>query len=163
MCLWKCAKHLLNASIRLRLISLGTFISTDIGVAIYGRYVKEEQSRVSYSGTSTSIIRLLKAFINLFPFFGEAHFFGALVGFLIGVNTLRNLKMRRWEIILGITNHWASKTHLLTFLTILLGWVFLVLYALGMGFAILFNLLNHEYFVNPQDPDRCKFQQQQDL
>lgn len=65
-----------------------------------------------------------------------AHFFGALVGFLIGVNTLRNLKMRRWEIIIG--------------------WVFLVIYALGMGFAILFNILNTEYFINPSDPDRCK-------
>lgn len=103
----------------LRLISLLAFISTDVGVAIYGRYVKEESSRVSYS----------------------AHFFGALVGFLIGVNTLRNLKMRRWEIIIG--------------------WVFLVIYGLGMAFAILFNLLNHEYFIDPTNPDRCKMARNQ--
>ena len=99
----------------LRLISLVGFISTDVGVAIYGRYVKEEQSRVSYS----------------------AHFAGAVVGFLIGVNVLRNLKMRRWEIILG--------------------WIMLIIYILFMGFSILFNILNENYFINPEDPERCKF------
>ena len=98
-----------------RLIALVTFISTDIGVAIYGRYVKEEHSRVSYS----------------------AHFAGALVGFLIGVNVLRNLKMHRWEVILG--------------------WVMLTVYILLMGFAILFNILNVNHFINPDDPERCKF------
>lgn len=99
----------------LRLLSLLGFVGTDIGVAIYGRYVKEEHSRVSYS----------------------AHFAGALVGFLIGINVLRNLKMRRWEVILG--------------------WAMLFVYILLMGFAIIFNLINEKYFINPDDPERCKF------
>jgi len=63
----------------IRLIGLLVFGGTDIGVAIYGRYVQNESNRTSYS----------------------AHIAGALAGFLIGVNVLRNLKAQRWEVILG--------------------------------------------------------------
>lgn len=98
----------------LRLISLLTFIGSDVGVAIYGRYVKGEITRVSYS----------------------AHFAGALVGFFIGVNVLRNLSIKRWEIVFG--------------------WIVLSIYIILMGFAVMFNLLHEQYFINPDDPERCR-------
>lgn len=97
----------------LRLTGLVTFITVDVVVAVYGRYVKGEHNRTSYS----------------------AHFAGALVGFVIGVNALKNLKTHRWEVILG--------------------WVVLVAYILFVGSAITFNIVNRDYFIDPSDPERC--------
>lgn len=97
-----------------RLAAILLYLGTDIGVAVYGRYIESKKSQVSYS----------------------AHFAGAVVGFFVGVNVLRNLKRRRWEVIFG--------------------WTVLSLYIIFMASAILFNILNETYFIDPNDPDRCK-------
>jgi len=97
----------------IRLVTLLVFGGTDIGVAIYGRYVQQQTTRTSYA----------------------AHIAGALAGFLIGVNALRNLKVKRWENIFG--------------------WFMLVIYIILMAFAILFNILNEKHF-NDEYSDRCK-------
>jgi hypothetical protein len=97
----------------IRLVGLLVFGGTDIGVAIYGRYVKGEENRTSYS----------------------AHIAGALAGFFIGVNVLRNIKARRWEVILG--------------------WFALVVYILLMGFAIIFNIVNEKHYIDETNVNRC--------
>ena len=97
----------------IRLAGLLVFGGTDIGVAIYGRYTNEKENRTSYS----------------------AHVAGALAGFLIGINVLHNLKVRRWETILG--------------------WFALVLYILLMGFAVIFNVVNKDHYINTEDVTFC--------
>jgi hypothetical protein len=99
----------------IRLIGLLVFGGTDIGVAVYGRYVKDDDhhNRTSYS----------------------AHIAGALAGFFIGLNVLRNLKARRWEIILG--------------------WFVLIIYILLMGFAIIFNIVNEKHYIDETNVKRC--------
>ena len=97
----------------IRLSVLLLFGGTDIGVAIYGRYTNDVENRTSYS----------------------AHIAGALAGFLIGINVLRNLKVRRWETILG--------------------WFALITYILLMGSAIIFNIVNKNHYINPENVDMC--------
>lgn len=63
-----------------RVIFLIIFGSTDVGVAVYTRYMEgEEENRVSYA----------------------AHLAGATAGLLLGLPTLRNLVKHRWEVITG--------------------------------------------------------------
>ncbi|KAG9509739.1 5'-AMP-activated protein kinase subunit gamma-1, partial [Fragariocoptes setiger] len=92
-----------------RLISLLTFAGTDTGTAVYERYFKEGQSdqRTSYSG----------------------HLAGAVSGLLLGLVCLRNLRVHRWERVLGYV---ASM-------------VFIFL----LAFAILFNVLFADHFPIP--------------
>ena len=97
----------------IRLIGLLVFGGTDIGVAIYGRYTSDSDNRTSYS----------------------AHIAGALAGFLIGINVLHNLKVKRWETILG--------------------WFALIIYILLMGFAIIFNIVNKDHYLNPENTNYC--------
>lgn len=64
----------------IRVIFLAIFGSTDIGVAIYTRYMEEDdENRVSYA----------------------AHIAGAAAGLLLGVPMMRNLVVHRWEVITG--------------------------------------------------------------
>ncbi|KAL1485754.1 hypothetical protein MTO96_047230, partial [Rhipicephalus appendiculatus] len=59
----------------IRVVFLTIFGSTDIGVAVYTRYMEEdEENRVSYA----------------------AHLAGATAGLLLGLPTLRNLVKHRW-------------------------------------------------------------------
>lgn len=98
----------------IRLICLLIFGGTDIGVALYGRYSENsKETRTSY----------------------VAHFAGALAGLLIGVNCLRNLRVHKWENIVG--------------------WIMLVLYACLMLFAILWNIFYTDYY-NPTSWDYIK-------
>ncbi|GBM27269.1 hypothetical protein AVEN_208432-1 [Araneus ventricosus] len=64
-----------------RLLGLLIFAGTDVGVALYSRYVEDEKSRTSYA----------------------AHFAGALAGLMIGMVCLRNLKIKKWEQIVSWT------------------------------------------------------------
>ncbi|XP_037088916.1 rhomboid-related protein 3-like [Pollicipes pollicipes] len=75
----------------LRLIFLLVLVSTDVGVAVYGRYSGAPESTVSYT----------------------AHLAGALAGVLIGNVVLRNLRVHRWERVVW----WAS---LVAFLALVL-------------------------------------------
>lgn len=99
----------------LRLIALLVFGGSDVGVAVYGRYVENKESRTSYA----------------------AHLTGALAGFLIGMVVLRNLKVKRWERILG--------------------WLSIIIFIILISFAIIFNIANPNYFVDPYSPERCKW------
>lgn len=87
-----------------RLIALIFFGATDIGVAVWDRYTAK-QNRTSYA----------------------AHVAGAVAGLLVGIVVLRNLRVRRWETILG---YFAILT-----------------YVLMMGAIIMFNVLNPDYFL----------------
>lgn len=87
-----------------RLLALTVFGMTDFGVAIYDRYVVNRNNRTSYA----------------------AHLAGALSGLLIGVLVLKNLRVRKHEIIIG--------------------WLSMVIFILLLGAAVLFNVLNPEYF-----------------
>ncbi|KFM76449.1 Protein rhomboid, partial [Stegodyphus mimosarum] len=81
------AAHLANVIINFkemtfgwaRLVALLVFGGTDIGVAFYSRYVEEDRNKTSYA----------------------AHIAGALAGLMIGIVCLRNLRIRKWETILG--------------------------------------------------------------
>lgn len=75
----------------LRLLTFLTLAGVDVGVAVYYRYTLEEETKVSYA----------------------AHVSGAVVGLLLGIIVLRNLREHRWERVLW----WAC---LLTFLGLLL-------------------------------------------
>ncbi|XP_054155347.1 rhomboid-related protein 2-like [Oppia nitens] len=97
----------------LRLAGLVLFGGTDIGVAIYGRYTDDTQNRTSYA----------------------AHLAGAVAGFLVGINVLRNLRVRRWETILG--------------------WFALVIYIMLMGFAIIYNIVNKDHYINQENTNQC--------
>lgn len=92
----------------IRLVGLTIFAGTDFGVAIYDRYT-QQKNRTSYA----------------------AHLAGAIAGLLVGIIALRNLHVRKWEVVLG--------------------WLALVLYVLLMGGAIIFNLTYPDYF--PQQYD----------
>jgi cell division protein FtsW (lipid II flippase) len=96
----------------IRLIGLLLYVGIDIGVSVYDHYVNNEQNRTSYL----------------------AHIAGALAGFLIGLCVLRNLKARRWKVILG--------------------WFVFIVYILLMGFAIIFNIVNEKHFPNVNRCDR---------
>lgn len=106
------AAHLANVVINfkemefgwLRLVVLFVFAMTDIGVALYSRYMQDDYHRTSYA----------------------AHLAGSLAGLLIGVVVLRNLKVQKWEKILG--------------------WIMLILFCLLILFSILFNILCPNYF-----------------
>jgi hypothetical protein len=97
----------------IRLIGLLVFGGTSIGFDVYGRYVKGEEIKMSYS----------------------THILGALAGFFIGLNVLRNLKARRWEVILD--------------------WFLLIIYILLMGFAIIFNIVNERHYIDETNVNRC--------
>lgn len=86
-----------------RLGALIVFAAMDIGNAVVARY-SHKQNRVSYA----------------------AHLSGTVAGFLVGVLVLRNLRVKRWEVIFG--------------------WLAAVFYVVLIGAALLFNLLNQEYF-----------------
>ncbi|GFT41716.1 rhomboid-related protein 3 [Nephila pilipes] len=90
-----------------RLLSLLIFAGTDVGVALYSRYVEDEKSRTSYA----------------------AHFAGALAGLMIGMVCLRNLKVKKWEQILG--------------------WTLFAVYVVLMLFAILWNIFYTSYYPKP--------------
>ncbi|KAH7958923.1 hypothetical protein HPB49_006521 [Dermacentor silvarum] len=63
-----------------RILFLTIFGSTDVGVAVYTRYMEEdEDNRVSYA----------------------AHLAGATAGLLLGLPLLRNIVIHRWEVITG--------------------------------------------------------------
>ncbi|XP_065298907.1 rhomboid-related protein 2-like [Dermacentor albipictus] len=63
-----------------RVLFLTIFGSTDVGVAVYTRYMEEdEDNRVSYA----------------------AHLAGATAGLLLGLPLLRNIVVHRWEVITG--------------------------------------------------------------
>ncbi|XP_054722866.1 rhomboid-related protein 2-like [Uloborus diversus] len=102
------AAHLANVIINFgemtfgwaRLIALFIFGGTDIGVAFYARYVEKEENRTSYA----------------------AHFAGSLAGLMIGMVCLRNLKVHKWEKVLG--------------------WVLFSLYLALMLSAVLFNIFS---------------------
>ena len=94
-----------------RLLAIIVFVSTDISVAVYDRYKTSQRNRVSYS----------------------AHLAGALVGLFVGFNVLRNLKAKRWELVLA--------------------WFSLTVYIIFMTVAILFNIFYDDYF-------NFKFEQQ---
>lgn len=100
----------------IRLVSLIVFTATDVGVAVYQRYIKNEFSRTSYA----------------------AHFFGAIAGFFIGINFLRNLKVQRWETILG--------------------WIVLVIYFVLVVSAIIFNVAHKDYFPKNEPNSICYMQ-----
>ena len=87
-----------------RLLALIVFGTTDVGVAVYDRYVSPRNNRTSYA----------------------AHLAGAVAGLLVGILVLRNLKVRKHEIIIG--------------------WVSMVIFILLLGSAVLFNILNSDYF-----------------
>ena len=59
----------------LRLIAFLLLASVDTGVAIYYRYIEPTETNVGY----------------------VAHIAGAIVGLLLGIVVLRNLRVRRWE------------------------------------------------------------------
>ncbi|XP_015903155.1 rhomboid-related protein 2 [Parasteatoda tepidariorum] len=88
----------------IRLIGLLIFGGTDIGVALYSRYVENEKNRTSYA----------------------AHFAGALAGLMIGLVCLRNLRVHKWEKILG--------------------WVLFAVFVLLMLFAILWNIFATSFY-----------------
>ncbi|PRD25298.1 UNVERIFIED_CONTAM: rho [Trichonephila clavipes] len=90
-----------------RLLGLIIFGGSDVGVALYSRYVEDEKSRTSYA----------------------AHFAGALAGLMIGMVCLRNLKVKKWEQILG--------------------WTLFAIYAVLMMFAILWNIFYTSYYPPP--------------
>lgn len=87
-----------------RLVALLIFGGTDVGVALYARYVQDEKSRTSYA----------------------AHFAGALAGLMIGLVCLRNLRVHKWEKILG--------------------WILFAIFVLLMIFTILWNIFNVNYY-----------------
>jgi len=62
----------------LRLITFITLAGVDVGVAVYYRYTAEGDNQVSYA----------------------AHIAGAVVGLLLGIIVLRNLKELKWERVL---------------------------------------------------------------
>lgn len=86
-----------------RLATLFFFAAADIGTALYYRYAAQA-TRTSYA----------------------AHFAGALAGLMVGVAVLRNLKVHKWETIIG--------------------WVMLALYFVLMFFAILWNAFYNNYY-----------------
>jgi rhomboid-related protein 1/2/3 len=87
-----------------RLLALIVFGTTDFGIAIYDRYVSPRNNRTSYA----------------------AHLAGAVAGLLVGNLVLRNLRVRKYEI--------------------LIGWLSLFVFVLLLGAAVLFNIINSEYF-----------------
>ncbi|XP_023218612.1 rhomboid-related protein 2-like [Centruroides sculpturatus] len=109
------AAHLANVIINfkemefgwLRLVVLFVFAATDIGAAIYGRYAQGDHHQTSYA----------------------AHLTGALGGLLVGLVVLRNIRVYKWEKILG--------------------WVMLGLFCLLILLGILFNILCPNYFPEP--------------
>ncbi|CAH0549002.1 unnamed protein product [Brassicogethes aeneus] len=78
--------------------------ASDIGTAIYNRYVLDIEEHIGYA----------------------AHFAGAVVGLLVGINVLRNLSVNRTEKII-----WH---------------ISIVLYVLLMGICIVWNLVYPSYF-----------------
>jgi len=105
------AAHLANVIINFkemefgvfRLFAILVFGLTDFGVAVFDRY-SAHNKRTSYA----------------------AHLAGAISGLLVGIVVLRNLHVRKHEIVLG--------------------WFAIVTYILLVGFAVLFNILNPDYF-----------------
>jgi rhomboid-related protein 1/2/3 len=93
----------------IRLVGLIVFAGTDFGVAIHDRYFTEKKNRTSYA----------------------AHLAGAIAGLLVGIIALRNLRVRRWELVLG--------------------WFALVIYIMLMGSAIIFNVFYPAYFLQQYD------------
>lgn len=109
------AAHLANVVINFKEMEYGIFrlggliffAAMDIGNAVVVRY-SMKQNRTSYA----------------------AHLSGTVAGFLVGVLVLRNLRIRRWEIVFG--------------------WIAAIFYILLVGAAVLFNVLNEDYF-EPSD------------
>lgn len=112
------AAHLANVIINfkemtfgwVRLVSIIIFVGTDVGVAFYSRYFSDnENDRTSYA----------------------AHFAGALAGLMIGLVCLRNLRVHKWEKILG--------------------WILFSIFVLLVCCAILWNILNPDYYPTPKE------------
>ncbi|XP_074599780.1 rhomboid-4 [Brevipalpus obovatus] len=91
-----------------RAIGLVCFGTLDVGVAVYSRYYGKRGDRTSYS----------------------AHLMGAIAGFLIGILVLRNLKVRKWEKILG--------------------WAALFVYSFLLIFCVVWNVVYDDYFPTPR-------------
>jgi len=94
----------------IRFTGLLVFAGTDIGVAVYDRYTHEEKNRTSYA----------------------AHIGGALAGLLVGLVILRNLKVHRWEIVLGA--------------------IAIAVYFFLMIFIVIWNISYTDYFPAQDDP-----------
>ena len=90
----------------IRLAGLLLFAALDIGNAVVSRY-SMKQNRTSYA----------------------AHLSGTIAGFLVGILVLRNLRVRRWEVVVG--------------------WFAAVIYILLVGAAILVNVVHEDYFLPP--------------
>lgn len=103
----------------IRLIGLLLFAALDISNAVVTRYAAT-QNRTSYA----------------------AHLSGTIAGFLVGVLVLRNLRVRRWEVVIG----WSSA----------------VIFVLLAGAAILFNILNEDYFP-PEDNSSLRDSMRKDM
>ena len=82
----------------IRLIVWIILVGADVGIAIYQRHFTDNPMKIGYT----------------------AHFCGALIGFLMGVVCLRNLKKLKWERVL-----W---------------WICLAAAILLFAFAILWNI-----------------------
>lgn len=87
-----------------RLVALIMFAGVDVGVALYSRYQAEEKNKISYA----------------------AHFAGALAGLLVGIILLRNIRVHKWEVVLGR--------------------VMLAIYILLMSFAIIWNAAYSDFY-----------------
>ena len=75
----------------LRLLTFLILAGVDIGVAVYYRYVGEN--------TNVSLI-LTCSVLTVYPYFQvsyAAHIAGSVVGLLLGIIVLRNLKTHNWE------------------------------------------------------------------
>jgi len=59
----------------IRAIVLGLFVSADVGVALYQRYIENTPNKVSYI----------------------SHIGGFVAGLLLGIVILRNLRLKSWE------------------------------------------------------------------
>lgn len=92
-----------------QLAILLVMIFADVGTAIYDRYVMDKEKSIGYA----------------------AHFAGALAGLLVGINVLRNLRVKSWE-----KKVW---------------WISICIYLILMSGAIAWNIFYDDYFPQPDN------------